>query len=90
MKNIQDLKSFLIQRFPDARIYLFGSRARGDAVEYSDIDIAIKSEKPLRNTMASVRFVIEESQFPYKVDLVDLSLAPHLENTVEKEGILWH
>lgn len=90
MKNIQELKHFLVGEFPEAQIYLFGSRARGDASEYSDIDIAIKGSKPLKNTLASVRFAIEESQIPYKVDLVDLSLAPYLESVIQKEGIAWH
>ena len=46
MKNIQDLKSFLLSAFPDAQIYLLGSRARGDASDFSDVDIAIRSDTP--------------------------------------------
>ena len=63
---------------------------RGDASEYSDVDIAIKREKGLLKALADARFVIEESQIPYKVDMVDLSYAPYLESIIEKEGILWH
>ena len=48
MKNIEELKHFLIATFPNEEIYLFGSRARGDASEYSDIDIAIKGKKSLK------------------------------------------
>jgi predicted nucleotidyltransferase len=40
MKTIQDLKDFLLEAFPQEHIYLFGSRARGGASAYSDIDIA--------------------------------------------------
>jgi predicted nucleotidyltransferase len=90
MKSIEELKHFLIETFPNERIYLFGSRARGDASEYSDVDIAIKGEKGLVNALADARFVIEESQIPYKVDMVDLSYAPYLESIIEKEGIVWH
>jgi predicted nucleotidyltransferase len=90
MKTIEQLKEFLIKTFPEERIYLFGSRARGEASEHSDIDIAIKSDRSLREPLAHARFLIEESHIPYKVDLVELSKAPYLEQIIEKEGIVWH
>lgn len=90
MKTIEELKHFLLTLFPHEKIYLFGSRARGDASEYSDIDIAIKGDRPLRNALAKARFAIEESQIPYKVDLIDLSQTSYLEKDIEKEGIVWH
>jgi len=90
MKSIEELKHFLITTFPNEHIYLFGSRARGDASLYSDVDVAIKGTKPLRNALAHARFIIEESNIPYKVDLVDLSNAPYLQKIIKKEGVLWH
>ncbi len=87
---MQDLKKFLIASFPNAQIYLFGSRAREEASENSDIDIAIQSIQPIREKLTQARFEIEESQLPYKVDLIDLSFAPYLRSVIEKEGILWH
>ncbi|HHH37368.1 MAG TPA: nucleotidyltransferase domain-containing protein [Epsilonproteobacteria bacterium] len=90
MKDIEDLKAFLKESFPDARIYLFGSRARDDASRFSDIDIAIEGEAPLKERLAEVRFAIEESLMPWKVDIVDLKQVPYLKDVVRKEGILWH
>jgi len=90
MKNIEELKHFLITAFPNEQIFLFGSRARGDASEYSDIDIAIKGRGSLKIALSEARFTIEESQIPYKVDLVDLKTAPYLETIIQKEGIVWH
>lgn len=90
MKTIEELKTFLLASFPDEHIYLFGSRARGDAGMYSDIDIAIDSKKSLAALLSKVRFSIEESLIPYKVDLVELSKAPYLKSIVKKEGIAWH
>jgi predicted nucleotidyltransferase len=90
MKTIQDLKKFLLQKFPKERIYLFGSRARGDEGTYSDIDIAIESTHALSNKLSQVRFEIEESLIPYKVDLVELSKAPYLKEIIKKEGVKWH
>lgn len=89
MKTIQELKQFLVTSFPNEQIYLFGSRARGDERVHSDIDIAIQSDSALSGRLAQIRYTIEESLFPYKVDLVELSKAPYLKNVIDKEGIRW-
>lgn len=52
-----------------ARLFLFGSRARGDHSRFSDVDILVEGNA-LDATLARVREDIEESRFPYKVDLV--------------------
>ena len=90
MKTIEELKYFLITTLPNEHIYLFGSRARGEASPYSDVDIAIEGKRPLKKELAQVRFFIEESGLPYKVDLVDLSQAPYLQEIIHEEGIAWH
>jgi len=90
MKTIDELKHFLIDTFPDAQITLFGSRARGDASEHSDVDVAIKGKGVLRTKLSQARFMMEEYNIPYKVDLVNLSQAPYLENIVKNEGVVWH
>ena len=38
---LQELKGKLLQKFPDAEMILYGSKARGDDEEFSDIDILI-------------------------------------------------
>ena len=90
MKTIEALKSYLIESLPEAKIYLFGSRAKKKATPYSDVDIAIRSDNLDAAKLAKIRFVIEESDFPYKVDLIDLSKAPYLVEIITKEGIKWH
>jgi len=90
MKTIHDLKALLLSSFPEEKIYLFGSRAKGNASAYSDYDIAIEGETSLRDRLTRVKSLIEESQIPYKIDLVDLSKAPYLKKIIQEEGILWH
>jgi len=90
MKTIKELKEYLIKTFPNENIYLFGSRARGDNSAFSDIDIAIESKDSISEKLAKVRFEIEESLIPYKVDIVDLSKAEYLKSIIYTEGIKWH
>ncbi len=89
MKTIQEVKDFLIAQFPHEKIYLFGSRARGDESMHSDIDIAIDGDA-LSSRISQARFALEESLVPYKIDLVDLSKASYLKGIIQKEGIVWH
>jgi predicted nucleotidyltransferase len=75
-----------------ARLWLFGSRARGDARRWSDIDIAVE---PLRRLppglIAELRETLAESSLLLDVDLVDLSAAPPaLRDAIKEEGIVWN
>ena len=72
------------------RVYLFGSRA-GDTVRpVSDIDLAV--EKISENTalhLHTIRTAFEESNLPYRVDLVNLgNIRTDLKDTIKKEGIM--
>ena len=73
------------------KIYLFGSWARGEERRSSDIDLAVKAHKGGAFEKAvRLREVLEESEIPYRVDVVDLAeAAPALEDNVMKEGVLW-
>jgi len=53
-----------------ARVWLFGSRARGDHKPFSDIDIMIESQTDLRRIISEIQETLMESSFPFKVDLV--------------------
>lgn len=54
-------------------VWVFGSRAKGTARKYSDLDLAIDDDQqplPL-SMMTSMLDDFEESDLPYKVDIVD-------------------
>ncbi len=89
--TLEDLKRFLQEYFRGraVEIYLFGSRAREEAREGSDVDLAFLSEEPLSKDLALIREILEESLLPYKVDLVEIRQAPYLKEIVKKEGIKW-
>ena len=77
--------------FPDAKIYLFGSRARGTHRSTSDIDLAIDTghELPFLE-ITRARNILEMLNIPEKIDVIDLWAVPSdLKQTILKEGILW-
>lgn len=75
----------------DAEVWLFGSCARGEVMQHSDIDIGVLPHDELPfDFFASLSDQIENSAIPYDVDLVDLrSAAPTLIEEVHSEGIKW-
>lgn len=85
----QIVASLLASR--DARLKLFGSRARGDARRASDIDLALIAPQPIALAdMALLREALDESHIPFRVDLVDYASAPaHLRAAIDREGIPW-
>jgi len=74
-----------------AEVWLFGSCARGDVRQHSDIDVAILPRDDLPSGFfAELAADIEESPIPYDVDLVDLRRAdPALVDEVRREGVKW-
>jgi predicted nucleotidyltransferase len=75
----------------DAEVSLFGSCARGEALQHSDIDIAILPRDELPSAFFSdLAEGVEESSIPYDVDIVDLrSAASTLTDEVRHEGVKW-
>ncbi len=92
LETIEDLRKFLKGYFKNktkVKIYLFGSRARGENSKFSDIDIGFLSDKNLSKDLGILRELIEESNIPYKVDLVDLFNNRELLKIVKREGKRW-
>jgi uncharacterized protein len=75
----------------EARVYLFGSWARGEACRVSDIDVAVWGAAPLPpDVRADIEEALENSLCLYPVDLVDLAEASEsFRGRVLAEGIPW-
>ena len=57
---------------PGVQASVFGSRARGTAKPWSDLDLALSGEAPLPlSLLAALAEEFDESALPWKVDLVD-------------------
>ncbi|MFP5458000.1 MAG: nucleotidyltransferase family protein, partial [Bacteriovoracia bacterium] len=57
--------------------WCFGSRARGNHREFSDLDLMVESDSDLSREIAQLKEIFEESRLPIKVDLVDLASFAH-------------
>ena len=68
------VKQIVLKHVPKDKfaIFLFGSRAVGNAKTLSDIDIGILGTEPLPTIiMADLESDLEESIVPFKIDLID-------------------
>ena len=62
----------LRRHVPEYEVRAFGSRVHGRPRKFSDLDLAIMTDRPLdTGRMAGLRDDFTESDLPYKVDLVD-------------------
>lgn len=87
-KIVGTIKAFI----PDAKIYLFGSRARGDFRDRSDIDIALDTGKKLkRGDVGEVRDVLNASNISYKIEVLDINgaLEQEMRDNILKDWVLW-
>lgn len=53
-----------------ATVWIFGSRARGDYQQYSDLDIMVGFEEDISADVSNIQEILDEGNFPYKVDIV--------------------
>lgn len=91
MEQVRDIVVSVL-RGTSARVYLFGSWARGENHMSSDIDIAVEHDGDVSaEIMMQLKEDLEESTVPYRVDVVDLNFADaRLVDAVRREGILWN
>jgi len=76
------------EKFGVRRIGVFGSFARGEQKETSDIDILVEFDKPTFRNFMNLAFFLEDL-FHRKVDLVTPnSLSPYISPYVKKE-VIW-
>ena len=74
---------------PNAKFYIFGSRARGKYREYSDVDIAIDSPDFTTTIKSKLELEFEISTFPYEVDIVNLNtIKESFRNLIQDDLVL--
>lgn|SRR3990167_3814418 len=91
-KNLKQKLVRLVKAIvPDAKIYLFGSYATGNATELSDIDLAIESNTKLsRFDIYEIKSIIEASNIIEDIDIVDLDQVDlNFKKSILEKAVLW-
>lgn len=73
-----------------ATVYCYGSRARGDYKKFSDLDLMVEGSTTNTLNLPTLHEKIQNSNFPYKVDLVHYSeFADAYKPSYEKDKTLF-
>lgn len=76
----------LRRHVPGYAVWAYGSRVKGTAKTYSDLDLCIVTESPLDfRVIGSLADDFSESDLPYKVDVVDwAATSPSFRQIIER------
>ncbi len=60
----------LLRRYlPDTEVWAYGSRTKGTAKPWSDLDLVVFADPAQEDAVAELREAFEESDLPFRVDL---------------------
>lgn len=75
-ENLHEVQKILQKHVRRYSVWAFGSRVKGNAKKYSDLDLALVTQKTLSlSKMAQLTEAFDESDLPMRVDIVDLASA---------------
>jgi type I restriction enzyme, S subunit len=88
--HLDIVRQIIQKHVPNRTVWVFGSRAKGTAKKYSDLDLCILGHTPLTlSEMASLADAFSESDLPYRVDVVDWATSSDAFRTIiERDKIL--
>lgn len=70
----------------NGRVFCFGSRARGEHQQFSDLDLLVRGDESLKPKIFEIMETLENENFPYKVDIVlESELADSYRESVIKD-----
>jgi predicted nucleotidyltransferase len=89
-KDIEEILAVL-KKFPKVeKAIVFGSRAKGNFKNGSDVNIALKGKDLDFETISDLSYLLnEETQMPYKFDVLNYHgiQEPYLKNHIDRIGI---
>ena len=82
--------AILRKHVPDHDVWAFGSRIKGAARRYSDLDLAVMADEPLpAMVMGAMQEDFSESDLPFRVDILDwATTADSFRRVIESDRIL--
>lgn len=79
--------SILNKFVPNSEVRLFGSRCKGTAKKFSDLDLVLIGDGPMNfRLLSDLNDAFEESDLPFRVDLLDwYAISPKFRQVIEDE-----
>jgi len=89
-RHLDLVRAVLARHVSDRTVVAFGSRAKGTAKPWSDLDLAILDGDPLPDIVfARLVFDFEESLLPMRVEVVERSaVSEALRASIDADGVL--
>lgn len=89
-EQLNIIQQILANYVPDYEVRAFGSRVSGNIHRFSDLDLVLVGEKPLElYRMAYLRDAFEESQLPFRIDLLDWNyISDNFKKIIEQKFIV--
>jgi len=85
--ELDAVRDILRRHAPGRSIVAFGSRVRGTAKPFSDLDLAVLGETPLApEALRALNEAFSSSDLPIRVDVVDLASASPAFRKVVNDG----
>lgn len=84
------VKRILHAYIPDWRVAAFGSRVRGTARQFSDLDLILLGDEPVApETLSELRHALAESDLSIQVDVLEWhGLSPSFRRAIERTPIV--
>jgi uncharacterized protein len=79
------LKRLLAEFVPECEVRVFGSRSKGTATKSSDLDLVLVGPGKLHwKKLAKLTLALEESDLPFRVDVLDWHvISPEFQRVIE-------
>ena len=87
--QLRMVRDVLGSHLPTGRVFAFGSRVRGTAKRFSDLDLVVRADRPLDlDHLGTLRAAFSECDLPIKVDIVDWEgLGDSFRHLIEKDMV---
>ena len=77
----------ILSKYP-YHFYAYGSRAKGNAHKFSDLDLCYQEKIPTQD-ITEIRWEFQESNLPFKVELVNWkNMRPAFQKIIQKDLVL--
>ncbi|HLX91464.1 MAG TPA: nucleotidyltransferase domain-containing protein [Puia sp.] len=91
-RDMQTIRDIFV-KYPEVeKVFLFGSRAKGNFKQGSDIDLSVMNAGVNDISIRGLHADFEESSLPYRVELVNFPAlnSPEFVAHIERVGILFY